>query len=51
MITMPSRSVTLFFIPLIDVLTVLFCIFLLMPVFNQAAREEDQTAPAASDRS
>jgi hypothetical protein len=32
MIELPRRSVTRFFIPLIDVLTLLFCIFLLMPV-------------------
>jgi hypothetical protein len=32
MIALPRRSVTRFFIPLIDVLTVLFCIFLLMPL-------------------
>jgi hypothetical protein len=32
MIHMPRRSVTRFFIPLIDVLTLLFCIFLLMPM-------------------
>src|SRR6516225_3918230 len=31
MIQMPRRSVTRFFIPLIDVLILLFCIFLLMP--------------------
>ncbi len=31
MITPPRRSVTRFFIPLIDVLILLFCIFLLMP--------------------
>ena len=31
MIRPPRRSVTRFFIPLIDVLTLLFCIFLLMP--------------------
>jgi len=31
MIQPPSRSVTRFFIPLIDVLILLFCIFLLMP--------------------
>jgi hypothetical protein len=30
-ITLPRRSVTRFFIPLIDVLILLFCIFLLMP--------------------
>jgi biopolymer transport protein ExbD len=34
---MPRRSVTRFFIPLIDVLTVLFCIFLLMPFFRDDA--------------
>ena len=32
MIQLPRRSVTRFFIPLIDVLTLLFCIFLLMPM-------------------
>ena len=32
MIEMPQRSVTRFFIPLIDVLTLLFCIYLLMPI-------------------
>jgi hypothetical protein len=31
-IQMPRRSVTRFFIPLIDVMTLLFCIFLLMPI-------------------
>jgi hypothetical protein len=32
MIQMPRRSVTRFFIPLIDVLTLLFCVFLVMPL-------------------
>jgi hypothetical protein len=36
MIQMPKRSVTRFFIPLIDVLTLLFCIFLLMPMVKSA---------------
>lgn len=31
MIVLPKRSVTRFFVPLIDVLILLFCIFLLMP--------------------
>jgi hypothetical protein len=31
-IRLPQRSVTRFFIPLIDVLTLLFCIFLVMPL-------------------
>jgi hypothetical protein len=38
MIQMPQRSVTRFFIPLIDVLTLLFCIYLLMPL----ARNPDE---------
>src|SRR5713101_2415951 len=37
MIQLPRRSVTRFFIPLIDVLTLLFCIFLLMPVIKGGA--------------
>jgi hypothetical protein len=37
MITLPRRSVTRFFIPLIDVLILLFCIFLLMPFVNTPA--------------
>jgi len=41
MIQMPRRSVTRFFIPLIDVLTLLFCIFLLMPLF----REDETRGP------
>ncbi|GIW82143.1 MAG: hypothetical protein KatS3mg105_3950 [Gemmatales bacterium] len=32
MIHMPRRSVTRFFIPLVDVLTLMFCVYLLMPV-------------------
>jgi hypothetical protein len=39
MIEMPHRSVTRFFIPLIDVLTLLFCIYLLMPVVGPDATE------------
>ena len=37
MIALPRRSVTRFFIPLIDVLILLFCIFLLMPFVNAPA--------------
>ena len=40
MIQMPRRSVTRFFIPLIDVLTLLFCIYLLMPIVKPAGAEE-----------
>ncbi|MFL5245920.1 MAG: hypothetical protein ACJ8FY_27945 [Gemmataceae bacterium] len=36
MIVMPRRSVTRFFIPLIDVLTLLFCIFLLLPLVKSS---------------
>jgi hypothetical protein len=36
MIQLPRRSVTRFFIPLIDVLILLFCIFLLMPLIGPA---------------
>lgn len=35
MIEAPSRSVTRFFVPLIDVLILLFCIFLLMPFVSK----------------
>jgi hypothetical protein len=38
---MPRRSVTRFFIPLIDVLTLLFCIFLLMPLVKAPAETGD----------
>jgi hypothetical protein len=42
MIQMPRRSVTRFFIPMIDVLTLLFCIYLLMPmVRNPDQKKED----------
>jgi hypothetical protein len=42
-ITPPRRSVTRFFIPLIDVLILLFCIFLLMPFVSAPASPEDAT--------
>ena len=47
MIQMPRRSVTRFFIPLIDVMILLFCIFLLMPIFKDAQRggDADTLAP------
>jgi hypothetical protein len=44
MIQMPRRSVTRFFIPLIDVLILLFCIFLLMPVVQSADDDTDRVA-------
>jgi hypothetical protein len=43
-ITPPRRSVTRFFIPLIDVLILLFCIFLLMPfVSGPPAPDQQET--------
>jgi hypothetical protein len=50
MIQLPRRSVTRFFIPLIDVLTLLFCIFLLMPLIKSAGEGQDQSS-SPSDRS
>src|SRR5579872_5741529 len=47
MIRLPQRSVTRFFIPLIDVLTLLFCIFLVMPL---AQNPEDAEASAGQKR-
>lgn len=44
MIVMPRRSVTRFFIPLIDVLLLLFVIFLLMPIANLKEQEEQREA-------
>lgn len=46
MIVMPRRSVTRFFIPLIDVLILLFCIFLLMPFVSGPP----STEPASPDK-
>jgi hypothetical protein len=48
MIRLPQRSVTRFFIPLIDVLTLLFCIFLLMPMIKTPG-EEPIPRPAGPD--
>src|SRR5215470_1045103 len=36
MIEMPHRSITRFFVPMIDVLTLLFCIYLLMPMVSES---------------
>jgi hypothetical protein len=47
MIQLPRRSVTRFFIPLIDVLTLLFCIFLLMPLIKSAGEGQEAAAPSA----
>ena len=39
MLQMPSKSVTRFFIPLIDVLTLLFAVFLIMPVTHTSGEQ------------
>jgi len=44
MIQLPRRSVTRFFIPLIDVLLLLFCIFLLMPLVKATGEGAEATA-------
>jgi hypothetical protein len=44
MIRMPQRSVTRFFIPLIDVLLLLFVIFLLMPIANEEDLQKSHDA-------
>jgi hypothetical protein len=44
MIELPRRSVTRFFIPLIDVLTLMFCIFLLMPVVRTTSQVAEAEA-------
>jgi hypothetical protein len=47
-IQLPKRSVTRFFIPLIDVLILLFCIFLLLP-FVSKADETSTATPSNTD--
>ena len=47
MIVLPRRSVTRFFIPMIDVLILLFCAFLLVPFSN---RTDAGTASAGDGR-
>jgi hypothetical protein len=53
MIRLPQRSVTRFFIPMIDVLTLLFCIFLMMPAVKpsgEAAAGEFTPADKLAER-
>jgi hypothetical protein len=49
MIQLPRRSVTRFFIPLIDVLTLLFCIFLLMPLLKHPSEGESPSPTTDQD--
>ena len=51
MIVMPRRSVTRFFIPLIDVLLLLFVVFLLMPIANLEELEQQRQSAGETDRS
>src|SRR5262245_50813583 len=44
MLVMPRRSVTRFFIPLIDVLTLLFCVFLVMPLAKSSNEDVSSSA-------
>jgi hypothetical protein len=46
MIKPPHRSVTRFFVPMIDVLTLLFCMFLLLPIFreNEILSQQEESA-------
>ena len=50
MIQLPRRSVTRFFIPLIDVMTLLFCIFLLLPVFRESEPDNPDSQQTARDQ-
>ena len=49
MIQFPRRSVTRFFIPLIDVLTLLFCIFLLMPMIKETGEAQESNSLSCPD--
>jgi biopolymer transport protein ExbD len=50
MIEMPKRSVTRFFIPLIDVMILLFCIFLLMPFVSSSDENQPPQQPTADPK-
>jgi hypothetical protein len=49
-IRLPHRSVTFFFVPLIDVLILLFAIFLVMPMVAQSESEADAAARLERER-
>jgi hypothetical protein len=49
MIQVPRRSVTRFFIPLLDVMTLLFSMFLLMPIVQKAAEGKGETKEQSAD--
>lgn len=50
MLELPQRSVTRFFIPMIDVLTLLFCIYLLMPMVGQPGEAESEAERRAREQ-
>jgi hypothetical protein len=49
MIRLPRRSVTRFFIPLIDVLTLLFCTFLLLPMLKATSQGAAGDRPSTQE--
>lgn len=49
MIQLPRKAVTRFFVPLIDVLILLFCIFLLMPFVSKADPAKPAPDPAEAE--
>ena len=50
MIRLPRRSVTRFFIPLIDVLTLLFCIFLVLPLAKAPGEQTEDLRRLEQER-
>src|SRR5262245_35710486 len=50
MIHPPRRSVTRFFIPLVDVMMLLFCIFLLMPMVKFVGEDSPYTKLSAAEQ-
>jgi hypothetical protein len=50
MIQLPARSITRFFIPMIDVLTLLFCIYLLMPLASNEESAESEADRVAREQ-
>lgn len=50
MIELPKRSVTRFFIPLIDVLVLLFCVFLFLPLVGSGDASTKATGPLAASQ-
>jgi len=49
MIQFPRRSVTRFFIPLVDVMILLFSMFTLLPIVQKAAESEQQSGERSSE--